>query len=894
MKTRFSKQFFLGDLYRAALALLALCLCASALTLRLSAKEAPLNAIIVYQNASAWTYMQASDVELNAKIEVRDCGNEQSIDKSKYGKFLKIRLSAPSSLEVLADGSLRYTKNNSSTCVVPDNFKFEKNSGLTPGELASKSALGGKPIGSATSVPNLKPGMLIVFVSAPDAEYAEYLLASRASEIALWDAYLAKYPSAAHTEEAKLSFTHFLAKQSRAHLELYKTSESQVSPAYAELKTAAQLAFKANSILPADAESKSINEEVAAAIDAIAAKGSAELLSYQQALSLKIAGYAHLRTANHLLQELQEIDPQNPSVVKFTEAATKEINTYEAAIHSAQNLISSNHIDDAMHVVSPYLAFLPEDPRIAEIVDASHRSHLNNGNSFADSKNWQEAVREFDLAEKIKPSPESAAALANAKKELEKANNKAAAEAAIHQSNDFAAQNDVISAYEVLDTLPPDQRSLVEAERTALGTAYVAAASQAAQQIQKAHDPIRGLADEKEIEKAYGYLDRAFAFDGQPALKERRDDLADKLSQYYLDQAVRYLSKPMGSGACIGWSYIEKAMPYKAGNLEALRDEKTKADATYQLRSRLSIRVAFRDQTSRRDSIGFAEQLADAIATGLENSGLPVKIVRPGDNPIVEPSFSLVGDVVDHRKNSTTKSDSKDSKYRAGEEQLPNEQWNAINREYEATKLELDSARAVVQGAIARGKKKEITDAEEKLKGLEKSLNDDLLKMDSTPKTISRDIVKPYSYTQKTLQLSATVELRYRILDSSGQIIESSPSIKKTNADTIIILENVKPEDTENIKEQGNIPDENEFLIDVENNARDALIKAARASVELLPQQILARAQSQEREGNPDAAAENYILYLNSTPPLSTPERAKAESFLYQQFNIRQKSGASF
>src|SRR5271154_867433 len=254
MKTKFSKRFFPGDLCRA---LLALCLCASALTLRLSAKEAPLNAIIVYQNASAWTYMQASDVELNAKIEVRDCGNEQSIDKSKYGKLLKIRISPPSSLEVLADGSLRYTKNNSSTCVVPDNLKFEKNSGLTPGELASKSALGGRPIGSATALPALKPGMLIVFVSAPDAEYAEFLLASRASEIALWDAYLAKYPSAAHTEEAKLSFTHFLAKQSRAHLELYKTSESQASPAYAELKTAAQLAFKAKSILPADAESQS-------------------------------------------------------------------------------------------------------------------------------------------------------------------------------------------------------------------------------------------------------------------------------------------------------------------------------------------------------------------------------------------------------------------------------------------------------------------------------------------------------------------------------------------------------------------------------------------------------------------------------------------------------------
>ncbi len=889
MEIKFSKQTFTGSRCRGTLALVALCLCASALTLCLSAKELPLNAIVVYQTGSAWTYMQASDVQLNAKIEVKDCGKEQSIDKSSYAKFPKIRLSAPSSLEVLENGSLRYTKNDLSTCVVPDNLKFEKNSGFTPGQLAAKSSLDGKPIGSATAMPLLKPGMLIVFVAAPDAEYAEFLLASRASEIALWDAYLAKYPSAAHTAEAKLSFTHFLVKESRAHLELYKTSESQASPAYAELKTAAQLAFKAKSILPADADSLSVNEEVTASIDTIAKKGSAELLIYQQALSAKTAGYLHLKTADFLLHQLQEIDPQNPSVVAFESAATKETDTYEAAIHSAQNLISSNHVDDAMHVVSPYLAFLPEDPRIAEIVNSSHSFHFNKGKSCADSNNWQDAVHEFDRAEAIKPSPESAEALANAKKELEKANNKAAAEAAVRKSNDFAAQSDVLSAYEVLDTLPPDQRSLVETERTALGPAYVTAASLAAEQIQKAHDPIRGLADEREIEKAYVYLDRAFAFDGQPALKERRDDLADKLSQYYLDQAMRYDSRPMGSGACIGWSFLEKAMPYKASNLEALRNEQTKAEATYQLRSHLSIRVAFRDQTSRRDSIGFAEQLADAIATGLENSGLRVKIVRPGDTPIVEPSFSLVGDVVDHRKNSTTKSDSKESKYRAGEEQLPNEQWNAINREYEATKLELDSARAIVQGAIARGKKKEITDAEEKLKVLEKTLNEDLVKLDSTPKTNSRDIIKPYSYTEKTLRISANVELRYRILDSSGQIIENSPPIKKSNAQSITILDNVKPDDTENVKEQGNIPDENEFLIDVENGARDALIKAASASVERLPQQILARAQQLEHEGNLDAAAENYILYLNATPPVSTPERTNAEDFLYQQFNIRQK-----
>lgn len=894
MKTNYSAHSISRKMYRWTLLLIALCLYLSASPLRLRAKEPSLTAIVVYQNASGWSYLQASDVQFNTKTEMRDCGSEQKIDKSTYGKLPKIRLSAPASLEVLDNGSLRYTRENFSTCVVPDNIKFEKSASFTPGQLASKSSRDGSAIGSASPLPPFKSGMLMVFVSVPDAEFAEFLMASRASQIPVWDAYLAKYPSARHTKEAKLTFGHLLVKQSRAHLDLYKSSESLAAPAYPELQTAKQLAFKANSVLPDDPEIKSVNEDVAAATDTIAKQGNAELLSFQEALSAKTAGYEHLRTANHLLEELQEIDPQNPSVLKFAADATKETDTYESAIRTSQNLVSAHHVDDAMKAVTPYLAFLLEDPRIAAVVNASYSSHFNKGKSFADSNNWEEASREFDLANKIKPSSEAAASLANAKKELEMANNKAAAEAAIRQSKEYASQNDFISAYEILDNLPADQRSLVDSERTELGAGYVTSASQAAQQIQKAHDPIRGLADEKEVEKAYDYLNRSYAIDGQATLKERRDDLGDKLSDYYLQQAVRYISKPMGSGVCIGWSYLEKAMPYKASNLESLRDEQTKTSATYQMRSRLSIRVEFRDQTSRRDSIGFAEQLADAIATGLENSGLPVRIVRPGDNPIVDANFSLVGDVVDHRKNSSTRSEAKDSKYRAGEEQVPNDQWNAANREYEAAKLELESARSVVQGATARGKKKEIADAEEKVKAAEKKVNADLEKLDAIPKATIRDIIKPYSYTEKKLQLSATVELRYRILDSSGQIIETSQPISRSNAQTVTVLENVKPEDTENIKMQGTIPDENEFLIDVENGTRDALIKAARTSVQRLPDQIFARAQLQEREGNPDAAAENYILYLNSIPPLSTPGRVQAESFLFQQFNIRRKYGATF
>jgi tetratricopeptide (TPR) repeat protein len=868
------------------------CFCLTTLSPPVKGKEPSLTAIVVYQNGSAWTYLQASDILFNAKTEIRDCGVAQSIDRSAYGKLPKIRLAAPASLEVLDNGSLRYTKDDASTCVVADNLKFDKNGSFTPAQLASRATIEGKSIGPPSALPSFRPGMLIVFVPAPDVEFAEFLVASRASQIPLWDAYITKYPDGGHIKEARVAFAHLLVKQSRAHLEVYKSSESLATPALPELQAATQLASKANLMLPSDLGVKAINADVVSAMDEIFKKANAELQSYRQALSTKTAGYGHLRNANRFLDQLRNIDPKEPSVLKFQADTEKETDAYESAVHSAQKLISSSHVDDALKAVSPYLSFLSEDSRIADVVNSSYSFHFNKGKSFSYSNNWTEASREFELAEKIKPSSEAAAALANTKKELEKARNESAAETARQQSKEDASRNDFIAAYEVLANLPPDQRALVAADIDQLGPAYVKSASQASQQIQKAHDPVRGLADEKEIEKAYGYLDRAYAIDGQSTFKERRDDLGDKLSEYYLQQARRYIAKPLGSGVCVGWSYLEKAMRYKASNLESVREEQTKTSAAYQMRSRLSIRVEFRDQTSRHDSIGFAEQLGDAIATGLENSGLPVKIVRSGDNPIVEPNFRLVGDVIQHRKSNSTSSESKESKYLAGEEPIPNDQWNAANREYEAAKMELESARSVLQVATARTKKKEITDAGGKVKAAETKVKADLEKLDSIPKNTMKDIIKPYSYTEKRSKLSATVELRYRIFNSSGQTIETSDPISGANSQTVITLENVKPEDTENVKVQGTMPDENEFLIDVENGVRDALIKAARMSVQNLRDKIFAMAQLREKEGDFDAAGESYILYLNSTPPLPTPERIQGESFLSQRFNIRIRYGA--
>lgn len=117
--------------------------------------------------------------------------------------------------------------------------------------------------------------------------------------------------------------------------------------------------------------------------------------------------------------------------------------------------------------------------------------------------------------------------------------------------------------------------------------------------------------------------------------------------------------------------------------------------------------------------------------------------------------------------------------------------------------------------------------------------------------------------------------------------MESPVPISKELSQKYVVLENVKPEDTEGVKAQGTIPDEIQFLTDVENIARDLLLKAVRESVAKFPEKILEQARKRTESGDLDGAAESYILYLNATSAEPNPKREQAERFLREQYNIR-------
>jgi len=874
-------------LTRASLALLLIALVVPAV----QSKDVPLTAIELYDGPNGAAFVQVTGLLINGKTELRSCAGVAQINKSNYGKLPKVALSpAVTSLERDAKGTMTITRGTDSECVVPTNLKFEKDEFLTPAQVAERVVLTAQVLSSsvqgATTLPPFKPTVKFVFVQAPDTELAEYLRANRAHSIAQWQDYLARFPKAAHTDTGKQSLAALLLKDGNDGLAAYRSSASSSSPAYAQLRTAFLRADQVHELLPTSEDASKLRDAVHSELVLVAEKIRAELQAYRQALTNHTSGYAHLGISLQLTEQTLGVDPHFDEGKTLEEAVQAETKRIGAAMQSGESNITARHYDEAVAAISDFRSFADEEPRIAAILDAAYKYHFEQGQADVASQKWRDAVQEYQRAVAIKPSTEATAALKQAQASLQSSNDQSAADNALQQSNAFEQDKKFIAAYEVLADLPETQRALVKDRIEALEPNYTKAASDEAKRLMDAHNPIQGRADEVGVQQAYAYLQRACNLDPENQnLKLRRDLVSQTLSDYYVARAKAYLEKPLGSGVGIAWLYLQEAQQYQP-NRDDIRDERTKYSTVHNIRSTLSIKVMFRDQTSRRDSSGFADQLSDAIATGLETTALPVRIIRAADSTPIEPNFQLTGDVLEHRPVTKPSIESLDSEYLVGTRDIPNEEWNKANREYESANQEVQKAQKLLDAANSKGKKKEMAAAQQAVDDAQKKANALGRQLDSVPKTKMIDVVKPYSYTKRTIDLSAIVELGFRISDNGGSVIASNPSIKKQVQKQFTVLENVKPEDMKGVKPTGTLPDENQFLGDVEIEARSDLIKEVKQKVESLPSKILAQARKHFMDGDTDGSAEAYILYLNSTPDAQTPERDEAKKFLHDQFNM--------
>ena len=222
-----------------------------------------LTAVELYNGPSGPAYVQISEVMINGKDELRACGSEATIDKSAYGKLEKASLASGATLEYQSGGGLALTKDGQTTCVVPSNLKFDKNTSPTPAALAERAVLQGKVLGAAAGAgsepPPLMPGVKLVFVAEADVEVAEYLRADRASTIALWRDYLKLYPSSPHTVAAKQALCSLLIKDGTESLAAYRKA-LPASLSYADLGNAKVRSDEALTLVAGDAARSTCGE----------------------------------------------------------------------------------------------------------------------------------------------------------------------------------------------------------------------------------------------------------------------------------------------------------------------------------------------------------------------------------------------------------------------------------------------------------------------------------------------------------------------------------------------------------------------------------------------------------------------------------------------------------
>jgi hypothetical protein len=863
-----------------------------------SAKETSLTAIELYDGPSGAAYVQLADVLINGKAEMRDCSSFQAgvVDKSSYGKMGKVMLGAGGVLERGADGVMRYSAGaGRGVCVAPVNAKFERGGSYSLSDLADQAVLHGNPIGGASFsvAPPIRKGVKLVFVAAPNLEFAEFLRAQRASTIEDWQNYLSKYPASSRSMEAKRALALLFVEAGQASLQAYDKSTAAASPLYSELKSARAKADKAHALAPDLDSCKKLEGEIRLRLMVITGQGRSELDAYRAAVTSRAPGYVHLQNARRFCGTVADIDPFFPPGQALAGEVLKDSNAFEAALQSAGSAQAAKQFDEAYAFVLPYRAFAQEEPRVLAVVDAAYGYHMELGNKLEQGQAWKDAIAEFEKAVSIKVTSEARDAVKNAQKLLVIALDKEAADKALASSKDYEQQHNVVRAYEVLSGLSDVQQALVADEMKTLEPNYVLAAVQEAKSLHQAHNPIRGSADEIGIEKAYLYLQKAYQLSENNSFRDKMDLDANELSAYFLEQAKHYLEKPGGSGTELGWAYLEKARQYKASNLDAVRDAIVAASPAHAMRSKLSIRVQFRDQTSQRDSQGVAGQLENAIITGLESSGIPVKVVRVGEATAVQPDFELDGDVLDHHLSVVPTIEPKESEYRAGEEQIPSDTWNKVNRAYEKAQLELQTAQASLQGAEAHGKKGEIKELNTTVAEAQQRVVNAHIQLDSTPRTVTRDIIRPYAYHRRIINISGVIQLQFRIGDLlSGQRSDLVPITREDHRQDVL-LEDVKPEDTLGIKSSGTTTDPAEFMTKLENAARNELIEAVRKRVNELPGKMYQNASAREKEDDLDGAGEFYLRYLNLTREDNSAERVHARKYLQDSFNMRPESNST-
>lgn len=866
-----------------------------------AAKDKPRIGVVLFQAEAGPAYAQVEGIQLNGKGEVYVCAGDIPLDNNAYKRQPKTPLASASALERGADGVLMMTTAAVKQCIVPQNLKLEKNRSYSVSDLAEMAQVMGALVSASSNAQGagfpvqIKRGTKIVFVEAADVENAEYLRADRAQTIPLWQDYLKQFPSGPHLALARSGLAALFTNQAEAELAAYNKSVDMKQPDFQRLNRAKSQIEESRRALASYGRAGTVQSQIDDQVRKIVSLANDEIERYKKALADRTPGYEHLKTARTHLDHARIADPGSSPLTIAEVELNNQLQKVERATALAESLVAAQRFDEAYAAIAAYPAFAEELPRVSAVIGAAFGDHRKKGDAFLADNRLAEAIAEFKKALEFRQDGPTADLLKKTETDLDLLNTREGAARAAEAAKSLAVEKKFVEAYETLSVLPPAQRALVSADMETLQPDYVKDLIFRSDAQTKLHLPIRGRADEDAARQAFDYLTKAVNLQPDESTHVKLDLVSDAIGDYYQKQAQRLLDKPRGSGLGLGWLLVKEGLRYKP-DLEGLKDQISKYSPDYDTKGKLSIAIYFRDLTSRRDSLGFADQLADTVASGLEASGLTgIKAITRKDRNAMEAdvtsggslaNLQLVGDIIQHQVDKKQETQPLTSHYRAGHREVKNPEWIELSGKIVAAEADYNRDRDAYNTASAKMNKRQMEEASRALDAKSGAIAQLKQRLLSVPETQLQTISEPYTYSKRTIGYASSVEVGLKLVDPAVEDSKLTDSIKLEIPKSVTILENVKAEDMDGVVAKGDPMDEAQLLAEAESQLKAVMVKKLIDWVRDMPPKVLKEARARSSNNDLEAAAERYIVYLNSTPMEATSERREAQAFLRANFNV--------
>jgi tetratricopeptide (TPR) repeat protein len=783
--------------------------------------------LAIPQGGGEFQYVTLQKIKLNGKSEVRNAiftkpltGADSSLAKDEYKDLQKIRLESLTKLELVQGVPYAYAGTSNRFAVLPDNHDFGKAKVARVSQVTA-ALLEGE---GRDETPKRKQAFRLadirrIYIVAENTplEDVAYRNAQDESAIETWRAFFKSFPNSRNVPAARNQFHSQLLALARAELDRFHTGS-----------------------------------------------------------------YSALGKSNQILAEAEKVLPRND----LTATLRAEVDNAEAKLQStittARSLLDAKDADAALGALEPFEKYRKEVPELAEVhqkaLVVSNQFHRDKAEALRKSDQYEEALKELEIAFNRLPSPETKGELNEVKILI-----------GLRDTNRFMAGKKYREALEIVtplvQTFPADVRvqDLSGKVRTA--------------RSKEIHDGLKPLVNDPKIKliatresekthlNALKYLEEAESLAATPQLSQDLQKVRRRLADYYVSLAQKSQARPRGAGVAAGYLYLARAQALDSGR-SGLADLVHQSRESFQRKGTMPIAVRVRNSPRAADPNNWSDHIEASVSSALVNAGIPgISVVERGligsasnDDEMLrrlsqgERAAALVlADVIVNQVQARDQTFQRQSQFLANEWENP--KWREYENQSDYWDSQWDACRKQLgnDNATCQGYRQQ----KEYYKNLRNSVPQNL-----------QDI-RPYTFVERQVSMEATVKVSYRFVDSLTATRMAEQYLEDGDRSGGTEVSGVHAADMRGFRESRlNLPSQSQFVANVRERVQGQLVSRTLEYCRGLPAKYYGQAESAASRGSDDEALEYYALFLYSTSNKDSIEAGKARSFLAEKFKL--------